>query len=130
MPTKKNLISGTCLTYKIITPYIKRKQNKFFWKFWNIGLVLVTLINWLLKPKCMLIHIFWNFLCCMKIWYDFFIFERLGRMHVNKTFYFIFIFLFLQKPGILILDLYFYSIKIQTNISKCNKIFAKNHKFF
>jgi len=47
----------------------------------------------------------------MKIQYDFFIFERLGRMHENKTF-------FLPKPGILILDLYFYSIKIQTDIDQ------------
>jgi hypothetical protein len=48
-------------------------------------------INWLLKPKCMLIHIlFWNFLCCVKIWcYNIYIYilERLGRMHENKTFF-------------------------------------------
>jgi len=60
----------------------------------------------------------------MKIQYDFlFIFERLGCMHENKTFYFIFIFsffflFFLRKHGILILDLYLYSIKIQTNIDQ------------
>jgi len=47
----------------------------------------------------------------MKIQYDFFIFERLGRMHENKTF-----FLFGRKRGILIPDLYLYSIKIQTGI--------------
>jgi len=29
----------------------------------NIGLVLVTLINWLLKPKCVLIHIFEFYFC-------------------------------------------------------------------
>jgi len=49
-------------------------------------------INGLLKPKCMLIHIlFWNFLCCVKIWcYNIYIYmlERLGRMHENKTFFF------------------------------------------
>jgi len=38
------------------------KQNKiFFGYFLNIGLVLEALINWLLKPKCMLTHIL-NFL--------------------------------------------------------------------
>ena len=54
---KRILISGIRLTYKVVTPDIKRKQNNFFWNFWNIGLVLVTLINWLLKPKCVLIRI-------------------------------------------------------------------------
>ena len=45
-------------------------------------------------------------------------------MHENKIFYFIlfyfsyFFYFFLRKSGILILDLYLYSIKIQTNISK------------
>jgi len=75
-------------------------------------------INWLLKPKCMLIHIlFWNFLCCVKIWcYNIYIYilERLGRMHENKTFFFE----TWQKPGILISDLYLYSIKIQTDIDQ------------
>jgi hypothetical protein len=49
-----------------------------------------------------------------------------------KTKYFI-LFLFFNFYGnqvFLILDLYLYSIKIQTNISKCNKIFAENHIFF
>jgi hypothetical protein len=60
----------------------------------------------------------------MKIQYDFFGFERLGRMHENKTF-------FLRKPGILILDLYLYSIKIQTNIDQnAVKNIQENHKFF
>jgi hypothetical protein len=38
----------------------------------------------------MLKYIFWSFLCCMKIQYDFFSFERLGRMQWNnvKTFFF------------------------------------------
>jgi len=59
---------------------------------------------------------FWNFLCYMKIQYEFFIyiFERLGRMHENKKN----IFLFWRKPGILIPDLYLYSIKIQTDIDQ------------
>jgi hypothetical protein len=81
----------------------------------------VTLINWLLKPKCMLIHIFWNFLWYKKIQYDFFIiiiFERLGRMHENKKYIFL---MFWRKPGILIPNLYLYSIKIQTN-TKQNEV--------
>jgi len=44
----------------------------------------------------------------------FFVFERLGRMHENKTFNFIFF--VWMKTKYLKLDLYFYSIKIQTNI--------------
>ena len=56
----------------------------------------------------------------MKIQYDFifyfFVFEIFGRMHENKTFYFMF-FVWMKikylKP-----DLYLYSIKIQTNIDQ------------
>jgi hypothetical protein len=40
--------------YKFIIPDIETKQNIFWGLFKNISLVLVTLINWLLKPKCML----------------------------------------------------------------------------
>ena len=59
----------------------------------------------------------------MKIQYDFFCFERLGHMHENKTF-------FLRKLGILIPDLYLYSIKIQTNIDQNTvKNIQENHKF-
>jgi hypothetical protein len=50
----------------------------------------MALINWLLKPKYMLKHRL--FFCCMKIPYDdffFLIFERLGRMHENKIFFFL-----------------------------------------
>jgi hypothetical protein len=95
---KRILISGIRLTYKVITPDIKRKQNNFFWKFWNIGLVIVTLINWLLKPKCVLIHILnfyflYIYIYENTIWY---IFERLGRMHENKLFY-LFIYLCFAK---------------------------------
>jgi len=43
-----------------------------------------------------------------------------------KTKYF-----FLRKPGILIPDLYLYSIKIQTNIDQnAVKNIQENHKFF
>ena len=51
----------------------------------------MTLINWLLKPKCMLIHIFEFFLMYEDTNFIF-IFERLGRMHKNKTFFLFFIF--------------------------------------
>jgi len=79
---QNNLISGIHLTYKVVTPDTKRKQNNVFWNFSNIGLILVTLINWLLKPKCMLIHIFEFLLYENMIW--FFFFEILGPMHENK----------------------------------------------
>jgi hypothetical protein len=86
----------------------------------------------------MLIHIFWNFHWYMKIQYDFFIFiifERLGRMHENKKYIFL---MFWRKPGILISDLYLYSIKIQTNtkqneVENCvgkSQIFLKKIFFF
>jgi hypothetical protein len=48
-----------------------------------------------------------------------------------KTKYFLFIYLFLQKSGILIPDLYLYSIKIQTNIDQnAVKHFHKITDFF
>jgi len=37
--------------YKFVIPNTKTKQNIFFGNFLNVGQVLVTLINWLLKPK-------------------------------------------------------------------------------
>jgi len=52
----------------------------------------MTLINWLLKPKCMLkcIYIFFKvFFVIKKIQYEFFSFERLGRMHKEKSFFFL-----------------------------------------
>jgi len=52
----------------------------------------------------------------MKIQYEFFSFERLGRMHENKNMFFFL--MFWWKPSILIPDLYFYNIKIQTNIKQ------------
>jgi len=72
----------------------------------------------------MLIPIFLNF-CCMKIWYDFVFRDLVVFM---KTKYF---FMFWRKPGILILDLYLYSIKIQTNIDQnVVKNTRGNHKYF
>jgi hypothetical protein len=72
----------------------------------------------------------------MKIQYDLFFWRDLAVCMKTKHFilfyfhFFIILFVFLRKPGILILDLYLYSIKIQTNILKCNKIFVENHIFF
>jgi hypothetical protein len=42
--------------------------------------------------------------------YEIFSFERLGRMHEDKSFFF-------ENRVFLIPDLYFYDIKIQTNLS-------------
>jgi len=59
-----------------------------------------------------------------------FIFERLGRMHENKTF-FLFFLMSWRKLGILILDLYLYNIKIQIGIDQNTvKKFVENHIFF
>ena len=49
----------------------------------------------------------------MKIQYDFLFFERLGRMHENKTFI-----MSRKKRGILIPDLYLYSIKYKPVLIK------------
>jgi hypothetical protein len=49
------------------------------------------------------------------------IFEKLGLMQEKKTSFFFFCNFFAtfrRKPGILILDLYLYIIKIQTNINQ------------
>jgi hypothetical protein len=57
----------------------------------------------------------------MKIQYDLFIFwfQRLDYMHENKDMrLYIYIYMFQRKSGILIPDLYFYGIKIQTNIEQ------------
>jgi len=65
----------------------------------------------------------------MKIQYDLFsfIFERLGRIHKNKTFFL----MFRRRPDILITNLYLYSIKIQTNIDQnAINFFRKITHFF
>jgi len=63
----------------------------------------MALTNLLLKPKCMLKPFLNVFVLCIKRQYDFFcyrkircddfffIFERLGRMHENKIYFFSFI---------------------------------------
>jgi len=45
------LILEIHFTYKFVIPDTKRKKINFFLVFSNIGLVLMTLINWLLKLK-------------------------------------------------------------------------------
>ena len=100
-----------------------------FLKYWP---VLVTLINWLLKPKCMLKPCFFF----LKIQYDFFIFyflflERLGRMHEKKTFIFIFLLLLLFTKN-QVFNIEFLSLQYKnTNRywSKCSKIFVENQRF-
>jgi hypothetical protein len=54
---------------------------------------------------------------------SFYIFKRLDHMHENKTFFllfsiYIYIATFQRKLSILIQNLYFYSINIQTNINQ------------
>jgi len=74
---------------------------------------------------------FWNFI----VWkynmiYLFIFWERLGRMHENKIYIYIFFF-FWRRPGILLSDLYLYNIKIQTNIDQSAvKNFRKSQMFF
>jgi hypothetical protein len=55
---KKDLISGIRITCNIVPRILKDKQNKIFVVFEILANVLLTLINWLLKPKCMLKHCF------------------------------------------------------------------------
>jgi len=83
----KNLISRIHLMYKVITPDIKRKQNNFFLKYWLSSRDFNKLV---IKAKIHADTYFWNFLCYMKIQYEFYIyiFERLGRMHKNKKYFF------------------------------------------
>jgi len=69
---------------------------------------------------------FWNFLCYMKIQYDFLYIYLRDLAVCMKTKHF-----FWQNPGILIPDLYLYIIKIQTNINQnAVKKFLENHRFF
>jgi hypothetical protein len=65
--------------YKFVIPDTKIKQNKIFVVFEILANVLLTLINWLLKPKCMLKHCFLVYEKHNMI----FSFETFGRMHKN-----------------------------------------------
>jgi hypothetical protein len=76
-----------------------------------MSLVLIALINWLLKLKMHAnMYLLKAFFFCMKVLYDFYIFERLSRMHENKIFFLcfsIYVFvIFQRKSGILVLNLY------------------------
>jgi len=114
------LILKIRFTYKFVIPDIKTKQNIFFDFFWNIGQVLMTLINWLLKQKCMLknIYIFWSFLCCIKIQYDFLLALRDLAVSTKKKFFFLMFSKFWWKPGILIPNLYLYDKKYRLILIK------------
>jgi hypothetical protein len=58
MSLKENtfLILGIYFTYKFIIPDTKTTQNKIFVVFEILANVLLTLISWLLKPKCIIKH--------------------------------------------------------------------------
>ena len=79
----------------------------------------MTLTNWLLKSKCMLKHIIFFFKIFFLWKYNviFFLFKRLAVCMKTKYIFLIFL-MFWWKSGILILNLYLYSIKIQTNINQ------------
>jgi len=90
-----------------------------FLKYWP---VLVTLINWLLNPKCMLkLFFLWRYNMI-------FFLERLGCMHENKTFFFCYV---LTKTRYFNTRFIFLQYKNTNQYwSKCSKIFAENHRFF
>jgi len=80
-----------------------------FLKYWP---VLVTLINWLLKSKCMLkLFFLWRYNMIFLLLY---IFRETWSYAWKQNI--LFYFIFLMKTRYLIPDLYLYSIKIQTNI--------------
>ena len=107
------LISGIRFTYKFVIPYIKTKQNIFFWFFFlNNGQSSHDFNKLVIKAKMhdkIYVYFFWSFLCCIKMQYDFLGFERLGRMHKNIFFLFSF---FWQKLGI------FNDVKVQSILIK------------
>jgi hypothetical protein len=74
----------------------------------------------------MLIQIFESLLYENMIWFFYFIFERLGRMHENKIF---FLFLnVLTKTGYS--NIRFVSLQYKNTNQYWLKIFAENHRFF
>jgi len=112
------LISGIRFTYKFVILDTKTKQHKIFVVFEILANVLLTLINWLLKPKCMLKPLFF---WCMKNTIWFFSFETLGRMHKNIFFLFFNFFAFLEvlmKTGYFNTEIVFLWCKIQIDINK------------
>jgi len=97
------LISGIRFTYKFVIPDTKRRQKFFleFLKYWPSShgsnkLVIKAKVHAKTFFKCFcFMHKKDNmiFFCYRKIRCDdfFFIFERLGRMHENKIYFFGFI---------------------------------------
>jgi hypothetical protein len=102
-----------------------------FLKYWPISRDFNKLV---IKTKMHANTHFWNFLCYMKIQYEFFIyiFERLGRMHENKRFFLLLLFMSWRKPGILIIvSLQYkntnrYWLKCNENLWKITDIFLNN----
>jgi hypothetical protein len=93
------------------------KENKIiFLDFLKYYQVLMTLINWLLKSKYMLKHIFLKFSLLYEntIWL-FLLWETWPYAWKQTCF---FKKMLWWKPGILIPDLYFYDIKIKINIKQ------------
>ena len=94
-------------------------------------------INWLLKPKCMLIYIYFEvFLCCMKIWckdFLFFIYFGETRPCAWKQNIYFFILFFNVLTKIKYFNTGFVSLQYKnTNWywSKCSNEIAENHRFF
>jgi hypothetical protein len=81
-----------------------------FLKYWLSSHHLNKLI---IKAKMHVKTYIFKIFCGMKIQYDFF---RETWPYVRKQDIFFLFTTFQRKPGILILDLYLYGIKIQTNI--------------
>jgi len=91
----------------------------------------MALMKWLLKLKMHAKTCFW-ILFCMKIRYIFLSLRNLAVYMKTRLFFCFIIFfaMFWQKPDILILDLYLYSIKIQTNIKKNDRKICRKITFF
>jgi hypothetical protein len=85
-----------------------------FLKYWPSSRDFNKLV---IKAKMHANTYFWNFLYCMKIQSDLFflLFLRDLAICMKKKQFFL---MFWWKSGILILDLYFYCIKIQTHIKQ------------
>ena len=120
MSSKENkLISRIHITCNIVPRILKDKQNTIFVVFEILANVLLTLINWLLKPKCMLKH------CFFFVWktqYDFLALRHLAIC--TKTFFFLFsnFFLFLEvltKTGYFNIGFVFF--KMTKNRLRLNK---------
>jgi hypothetical protein len=135
------LISGIRFTYKFLIFDIKTKQNKIFVIFEILANVLLNLINWLLKPKCMLKHCFLMYekhntvflalrhmAVCIKTYFlflNFFVFLKV----LMKTEYCHIRFCIFSNIKILP-DINQNDIKIHRKITKFQKIFFKTFFLF